>query len=135
MNCEGCKNVSIGVIDGVITVKYIKLEKGTVATPFIEPDRATETLKCQRFFQRTYLMATFYGVQDQTYRIPINIPVNMRIEPTFKKDIKYSFNIVNSDGSIVSKSMSSVQYYFYLQAQASLSCSFECILSIDAEIY
>ena len=133
---NGCARVIIRCSSGAsATLKWVKLEKGTVATLFIEPDRATEMLKCQRFFQRTYLMATFYGVQDQTYRIPINIPVNMRIEPTFKKDIKYAFNIKNSDGSIVSKSQSYVQYYFYLQAQVSLSCSFECNLQIDAEIY
>ena len=133
---NGCARVIIRCSSGAsATLKWVKLEKGTVATPFIDPDRTTEFLKCQKFYQRTYLMATFYGISGQTYHIPINIPVNMRIEPTFKKDIKYAFNIKNSDGSIVSKSQSYVQYYFYLQAQVSLSCSFECNLQIDAEIY
>ena len=133
---NGCNRVIIRCSSGAsATLKWAKLEKGTVATPFIEPDRATEMLKCQRFFQRTYLMATFYGVQDQIYHIPINIPVNMRIEPTFKKNIEYSYNILNGDGLIVSKSISSVQYYFYLQAQKDLSCAFRCSLNIDAEIY
>lgn len=133
---NGCNRVIIRCSEGAsTTLKWTKLEKGSVATPFIEPDRATEMLKCQRFFQYTYLMATFYGISGQTYHIPIDIPVNMRIEPTFKKDIIYSYNIVNNDGSISEKSMSRVQYYFYLQAQNSNQCAFECKLHIDAEIY
>lgn len=133
---NGCNRVIIRCSSGAsATLKWAKLEKGTVATPFIEPDRTTEMLKCQRFYQRTYFMTTFYGISGQTYHIPIDIPVDMRIEPTFKKDIKYSYNIVNGDGLISQKSISRVQYYFYLQAQNSNQCAFECNLSIDAEIY
>ena len=133
---NGCARVIIRCSSRAsATLKWVKLEKGTVATPFIEPDRATEMLKCQRFYQCTYLMTTFYGISGQTYHIPIDIPVNMRIEPTFKKDIKYSYNIVNGDGSISQKSISCVQCYFYLQAQNNNQCAFECILHIDAEIY
>ena len=50
----GCKTFAIGIEDGddaSITIKYTKLEKGTNVTQFIEPDLATELLKCQRYHQ------------------------------------------------------------------------------------
>ena len=48
----GCKAFAIGINDGngSITLKYAKLEKGTNVTQFIEPDRATELIKCQRYY-------------------------------------------------------------------------------------
>lgn len=33
------------------TVNWMKLEKGSVATPFIPPDPASELLKCQRYYE------------------------------------------------------------------------------------
>lgn len=33
-----------------ITIKWVKLEQGAVATPFVAPNRASELAKCQRYF-------------------------------------------------------------------------------------
>ena len=35
-------------------IKWIKCELGTIATPFIPPDPATELAKCQRYYYSTY---------------------------------------------------------------------------------
>lgn len=34
-----------------VSIKWIKLELGNVATPFMPPDSATEVIKCQRYYQ------------------------------------------------------------------------------------
>ena len=40
-----------GIRTASVTVKWIKLELGSIATPFVPPDPATELLKCQRYYQ------------------------------------------------------------------------------------
>ena len=40
---------------GTFVPKWAKLELGSVATPFIPPDPATELVKCQRYFERVYI--------------------------------------------------------------------------------
>lgn len=47
-----------------INVEYIKLEQGTVATPFIAPNYATELAKCQRYFM--YLPSSMTGYRFNT---------------------------------------------------------------------
>ena len=42
-----------------INVEYIKLEQGTVATPFVAPNPAEELTKCQRYFM--YLPSSMTG--------------------------------------------------------------------------
>lgn len=119
-----------------INVEYIKLEQGTVATSFINPDYATELVKCQRYYVSRQLH--LYGVcnvdtilnEDLQYLPP------MRINPTFTKDIKYSKNIVTS--SIVFYGDVVQGHYLYFQSTSSSSSS-QYILGIminaDAEIY
>lgn len=52
---SSCASVNIKLVTDTvaqcsITIKYVKLEKGTNVTQFIEPDPITELLKCQRFY-------------------------------------------------------------------------------------
>ena len=47
-----------------INVEYIKLEQGSVSTPFVAPDYATELTKCQRYFM--YLPSSMTGYRFNT---------------------------------------------------------------------
>ena len=47
-----------------INVEYIKLEQGTVATPFVAPNPAEELTKCQRYFM--YLPSSMTGYRFNT---------------------------------------------------------------------
>lgn len=119
-----------------INIEYIKLEQGSVSTPFIVPDYATELVKCQRYYVSRQLH--FYGVcnvdtilnEDLQYLPP------MRINPTFTKNIEYSKNIVTS--SIVFYGDIVKGHYLYFKSTTSSSSS-QYILGItinaDAEIY
>ena len=51
---------SSGNADDNIKIKWIKLELGSVATPFVPPDPASELLKCQRY----------YYEMSQSYELP-----------------------------------------------------------------
>lgn len=67
------------------TVKWIKLELGSAATPFVPPDPATELAKCQRYYQRLHgvnaiFASGFLGGATVAYTI---IPIaTMRTKPT-----------------------------------------------------
>ena len=83
----GCKTFAIGINNGngSITLKYAKLEKGSNVTQFIEPDPATELIKCQRY----YLIASHPVVaMCMNYTNPTMLFVecmglkNMRTSPT-----------------------------------------------------
>lgn len=73
---------------------WAKLELGSIATPFIPPDPATELLKCQRYYQRYYAneMPNALRVRDGLYSIQMNIP-NMRATPA----VRYHWRFGNYD--------------------------------------
>lgn len=136
-NDDGFKRLIIVIQSGVsVTLKYVKLEQGSVSTPFIVPDYATELVKCQRYYVSRQLH--LYGVcnvdtilnEDLQYLPP------MRINPTFTKNIEYSKNIVTS--SIVFYGDIVKGHYLYFKSTTSSSSS-QYILGItvnaDAEIY
>lgn len=57
---KSTKNFTIFLNRGTsVTLKWVKLEQGTVATPFVAPNYADELLKCQRYFM--YLPSSMVG--------------------------------------------------------------------------
>lgn len=56
-------------------IYWFKLELGSIATPFVPPDPATELTKCQRYFQRNKV-----DVPDQTYKIGCAVGVRQNNE-------------------------------------------------------
>lgn len=71
-------------IDNYIDLEWLKLELGSVATPFTPPDTATELAKCQRYYQ---IRTT--GDID-----PVDLRPSMRITPTVTQldDSNYAYN-------------------------------------------
>ena len=43
--------VRLNTLTGTI-IKWAKLELGSIATPFVFPDKTTELLKCKRYYQK-----------------------------------------------------------------------------------
>lgn len=119
-----------------INVEYIKLEQGSVSTTFVAPNYADELVKCQRYYISRQLH--LYGVcnVDTILNEDLQYLPQMRIEPTFTKNIKYSKNIVSN--SIVFYGTNAEGHYLYFQSTTSSSSS-QYILGItinaDAEIY
>ena len=44
-------SVDVRTVFGDLKIKNIKMEYGKVATPFVEPDPATELVKCMRYYE------------------------------------------------------------------------------------
>ena len=80
-------NISLA-LGGEITLDYVKLELGSVATPFVPPDPATELAKCQRFYQRIgtrnfeHFGSGFIGLTGASATIYTALPTPMRRIPT-----------------------------------------------------
>ena len=85
----GCKVFAIGIDDGngSITLKYAKLEKGSNVTQFIEPNPATELLKCKYFYNRLSIY-TGYNIAMGQSGSYLYLPLNqkMRATPTVSFD-------------------------------------------------
>lgn len=59
---DGFKSFFLSIAGGSsVTLKYAKVEQGTVATSFIAPNRAEELIKCKRFFQVLNVFEGFVG--------------------------------------------------------------------------
>lgn len=58
---KGIKRLVIRVKSGTLTLKYAKVEQGTVATSFIAPNPAEELVKCKRYFQVLSVFEGFVG--------------------------------------------------------------------------
>lgn len=72
-----------------IDIKHWKLEFGSIATPFIPPNPATELMKCQRYFYKKRSSVSFkmadYAANNQNGKyiiLPEAFPVEMRTTPT-----------------------------------------------------
>ena len=77
------------VAGDAITLEWTKLEHGSVATPFIPPNPATELVKCQRYFFKKGVSVPFkYGdfaadnSNGKYVAFVESFPVSMRTTPT-----------------------------------------------------
>lgn len=89
---QSTKNFIIFLNRGTsITLKWVKLEQGKVATEFIAPNPVEEYPKCQRYFQyipKLYCVPLVYtrdliSVSEKFFQATSgNLPTEMRIKPT-----------------------------------------------------
>lgn len=115
-----------------ITLKWVKLEQGSIATPFVAPNPAEELMRCERYFQKRINMFTFIGSTNAfSYATHFS---EMRIKPTISTIENYKNN-VNSyqsrvddifNGYYIDTIINSVNGAFVL-----LKLKFE----LDAELY
>ena len=81
-------SVGIALFGTAVTldIAWMKLELGSVATPFVPPNPATELLKCQRYYQRMDVPYNFIGTgfisSNTQAMIMIPLPAQLRIQPT-----------------------------------------------------
>lgn len=99
----GCKTFAIRTNSGSITLKYAKLEKSTNVTQFIEPDNATELLKCKYFYNKLAIY-TGYNIALGLTHAYLYLPLNqkMRINPTIELN-KSSINVAIPESNINKK--------------------------------
>jgi hypothetical protein len=87
------------VNNGFIDIEWVKLEVGSIATPFIPRLYAEELSLCKRYFNRITCsapMMTGFITGSNNFYLIYNFPVTMRKVPTFSTDItKLNFGTAN----------------------------------------
>lgn len=132
---DGFKTFFLSIAGGSsVTLKYVKVEQGTVATSFVAPNPADELIKCQRYYFKRYYFYTFYsGSASFTYIFSDTIP-SMRIKPTV--------NFANTSNTgltraVVTLDTTAKDLTLLIQAVTSKvgNCNVGGTIALDAEIY
>lgn len=80
---DGFKGIFLSVAGGSsVTLKYAKVEQGTVATTFITPNMAEELIKCYRFYQIVSIDMSKISFNGDQGFIPFTPKAKMRSTPT-----------------------------------------------------
>lgn len=91
---KSTKNFIIFLNQGTsVTLKWVKLEQGEVATEFIVPNRAEEFVKCCRFFQSFQILYSAYCVVEQHYYQKLPLVTLFRSNPTVSITEQYMYNV------------------------------------------
>lgn len=93
-----------------VTVSWVKLEIGSIATAFVAPNPATELSKCQRYFMRLDFGMPLYAgaINATTLRFALTLPSQMRVHAPSLTMIpitsdSYTWRIDAVDGSTGTK--------------------------------
>lgn len=116
-----------------ITLKWVKLEQGKVATSFIAPNPAEELVKCKRYYDFSVLH--FYGVCNSNGSLNDDLVLyrHFRTSPTFTKNATYSKNVTVS--TLALKGSNDNGYYLYVRTPTSGTYELDLTIKADAEIY
>lgn len=115
-----------------ITLKWIKLEQGLIATPFVAPNHAEELTKCYRYKYIGGANLRARCTENQVFGFTKDLPTTLRIAPTMTFKSKYSYN-VNSINLSVKDGNNTV--YISGTAETTNQSVIEVVLDLDAEIY
>ncbi len=130
---KGIKRLVIQVKSGTLTLKYAKVEQGTVATSFIAPNPAEELVKCKRYYDFSVLH--FYGVCNSNGSLNEDLVLyrHFRTSPTFSTNVTYSKNVTVS--TLALKGSNDAGYYLYVRTPTSGTYELDLTIKADAEIY
>lgn len=130
---KGIKRLVIRVKSGTLTLKYAKVEQGTVATSFFTPNPEEELVKCKQYYNRIYFYHVFYSATSNFDYSFSHVVQSMRTKPTVK--------LSQSSSSGLSKYTASVNVEGGLTVITTATtskvgnCNTGGIVELDAEIY
>lgn len=131
---DGFKSFLLSFAGGSsVTLKYAKVEQGTVATSFVAPNLADELVKCRRYYN--FIVAHFYGPTNPDGFINEDLATlrDFRTSPTF--NIKSTFSSGVTESTIVMKGTNTNGYYLYARTLTSGKYALDVTITADAEIY
>ena len=142
---DGFKSFFLSIAGGSsVTLKYAKVEQGTVATSYIAPNPVEEYPKCQRYFQyipKLYCVPLMYtrnmiNSSDKYFQSTNgNLPTEMRIKPTLKyKAIGQSDGSTFADGASFELDSKSINAVTLSSVVSNFTITVNEI-TLDAEIY
>lgn len=117
-----------------ITLKWVKLEQGSVATPFVAPNIAEELIKCKRFYKSIEFTEVFYSGTKSTEYIFSYVIQNMRIKPTATSNIKDHYGL-SAWKTTVNDNNNGLTVKAVATSSMVGDCNIGGIVKLDAEIY
>lgn len=117
-----------------VTLIYIKLEKGSIATPFVAPNIAEELIKCKRFYKSIEFTEVFYSGTKSTEYIFSYVIQNMRIKPTATSNIKDHYGL-SAWKTTVNDNNNGLTVKAVATSSMVGDCNIGGIVKLDAEIY
>lgn len=116
-----------------LTIEWIKLEQGAIATPFVSRSREEELLICRRYYRKYWTSMVFpQFYESQYYGFVFDAP--MRVDPTVKLFSILSVNDNSSVGANVEVYAQGV-YKFHTVPEYKSNAIIVPMLELDAEIY
>lgn len=115
------------------TIEWAKLEKGSIATPFVAPNPAEELVKCRRYY--IFIAAHFYGAANPNGFINEDLTSfrNFRTDPTTNIKATYSSGVTESTLTLKGSNING--YYLYGRTRTSGDYALDATITADAEIY
>lgn len=115
-----------------VTLKWVKLEQGKVATEFIAPNPAEELTKCYRFkyIGKAVLRGRCTG--SQVFGFTKDLPTKLRTKPTTTFKSKDSYNVNTVDVTLAEENNA---VYLAGTAENTNQTVIDVVLDLDAEIY
>ena len=127
------KNFIIFLNQGTsITLKWVKLEQGSIVTPFVAPNPAEELTKCYRFKYIGKAVLRARCTETQIFGFTKDLPTKLRTKPTTTFKSKNSYN-VNTVDVTISEENNAV--YLAGTADNTNQTVIDVVLDLDAEIY
>ena len=117
-----------------IKLEYIKLEQGSIATPFVPRPYAEELALCKRYYQ-LHNQVMFAKSTSDTYFWGSNLSVEMRVDPTLEKYMLYTSSAKDVTSSFGSCTVWNRMLYLIILKSPISDSALRCSLWLDAEIY
>lgn len=115
-----------------VTLKWVKLEQGTVATPFVAPNYAEELTKCYRFKYIGKAVLRGRCTANQVFGFTKDLPTKLRTKPTTTFKSKNSYNVNTVDVTLAEENNA---VYLAGTAENTNQTVIDVVLDLDAEIY
>lgn len=148
INVFTVKNTSLSQLqlnlvgESSIELYYIKLEQGSIATPFVPRHYGEELALCQRYYLKLFNESTFFRAcvvnnNNQSWSFAdIVLPCEMRINPTVSVVTAYTPSLNNANYSSLATVEPLSNSTLRVRGETPNDCVF-CLkgVSLDAEIY
>lgn len=130
---KSTKNFTIFLNRGTnVTLKWVKLEQGKVATEFIAPNPAEELTKCYRFKYIGKAVLRGRCTANQIFGFTKDLPTKLRTKPTTTFKSKNSYNVNTVDVTLAEENNA---VYLAGTAENTNQTVIDVVLDLDAEIY
>ena len=115
-----------------ITLKWVKLEQGKVATEYIVPNPAEEITKCYRFKYIGKAVLRGRCTANQIFGFTKDLPTKLRTKPTITFKSKNTYNVNTVDTTLAGENNA---VYLAGTAENTNQTVIDVVLDLDAEIY